>query len=119
MTFKNKGRFNAPLVCQLAKQMGFSIHKNNVNDAYFRAKEQGNLIKEKMLQYLFQIINEENDIEPLDPLQQYKIFVGKGNNSIMIRTLFKTRYWWHLHDKEEYDRVNLMWTQLRKNAIMD
>jgi hypothetical protein len=45
--------------------------------------------------------------------------VGKGNNSILIRTLFKTRFWWLLHDKEEIEKVNFMWTQLRKNIIMD
>jgi hypothetical protein len=33
--------------------------------------------------------------------------------------LFKTRYWWLLHDKEEIEKVNFMWTQLRKNPIMD
>jgi hypothetical protein len=24
----------------------------------------------------------------------YKYFIGKGNNSIMVRSLFKNRYWW-------------------------
>jgi hypothetical protein len=33
--------------------------------------------------------------------------------------LFKTRHWWLLHDKEELERVNFMWTQLRKNHIME
>ena len=45
--------------------------------------------------------------------------MGKGNNSILIRTLFKTRFWWLLHDKEEIEKVNFMWTQLRKNNIME
>jgi len=49
----------------------------------------------------------------------YKCFVGKGNNSILIRTLFKTRFWWLLHDKEELERVHFMWTQLRKNSIIE
>ena len=44
--------------------------------------------------------------------------VGKGNNSVMVRSLFKSRYWWLLHDKEEMDKVNLMWTQCRKQDIM-
>jgi hypothetical protein len=52
-------------------------------------------------------------------VHQYKCYVGKGNNSILIRTLFKTRFWWLLHDKEEIEKVNFMWTQLRKNPIMD
>jgi hypothetical protein len=41
----------------------------------------------------------------------YKVHVGAGNNSVLIRALFKQRVWWLLHDKEELDRVNLMWTQ--------
>jgi hypothetical protein len=24
----------------------------------------------------------------------YKYFIGKGNNSIMVRSLFKNRFWW-------------------------
>ena len=48
----------------------------------------------------------------------YKCFIGKGNNSMLIRTLFKSRYWWLLHDKEEIDKVNFMWTQLKKASIM-
>lgn len=36
----------------------------------------------------------------------------------MVRALFKSRSWWLLHDKEEMDKVNLMWTQCRKQDIM-
>ena len=28
----------------------------------------------------------------------YKYFIGKGNNSIMVRSLFKNRFWWLQHD---------------------
>jgi len=24
----------------------------------------------------------------------YKCYVGKGNNQILVRSLFKTRFWW-------------------------
>jgi len=40
----------------------------------------------------------------------YKVYVGKGNNSVMVRSLFKTRFWWLLHDKDEMEKVNFMWT---------
>jgi len=49
---------------------------------------------------------------------KYKYFVGTGNNSMLVRSLFKNRPWWYLHDKEEIEKVNFIWTQLRKNAIM-
>jgi hypothetical protein len=108
-----------------------SINKSWFNNDGFgiKSREQANMIKEKLIAYLCKIMVEENlpdnsvsshDQEQLtQPQQQYKCFVGKGNNSILIRTLFKTRYWWLLHDKEEIEKVNFMWTQLRKNPIMD
>jgi hypothetical protein len=49
----------------------------------------------------------------------YKCFVGKGNNSMLVRTLFKSRFWWLLHDKDDDDKVNFLWTQLRKKSIME
>jgi len=117
--------------------MGLQLQKQNISEAFFRNRETGNALKEKVLNYIFRIINEENQVDPTPSSstpeltadiqgtvaqygnQPYKCFVGKGNNSFMIRTLFKTRYWWLLHDKEELDKVNFMWTQLRKNSIMD
>ena len=38
---------------------------------------------------------------------------------MLIRTLFKSRFWWLLHDKEEFDKVNFIWTQLRKKSVME
>lgn len=58
----------------------------------------------------------------LDPKQQgfhYKCYVGKGNNQMMVRALFKNRFWWLFQDKEEPEKVNFFWTQLRKLSIMN
>lgn len=38
---------------------------------------------------------------------------------MLVRTLFKSRFWWLLHDKEEDEKVNFLWTQLRKKSIME
>ena len=38
---------------------------------------------------------------------------------MLVRSLFKNRHWWLLHDKEEMDKVNFMWTQIRKIDIMN
>lgn len=51
-------------------------------------------------------------------LPSYKVFVGKGNNAMLVRTLFKQRYWWMMHDKEEIEKVNFIWTQCRKQDII-
>lgn len=49
----------------------------------------------------------------------YKYHIGKGNNSIMVRSLFKNRYWWIQHDKNEMDKVNFMWTQIKNINHME
>jgi len=40
----------------------------------------------------------------------YKGYVQRGNNGQLVKSLFKCRYWWLLHDKEEIEKVNFMWT---------
>lgn len=52
-------------------------------------------------------------------LQSYKGYVGRGNNGQLVKSLFKQRFWWMLHDKEELEKVNFMWTQCRKHDIMN
>lgn len=44
--------------------------------------------------------------------------MGVGNNGVLVRSLFKNRYWWLLHDKEEVEKVNFIWTQCRKQTVM-
>ena len=33
--------------------------------------------------------------------------------------MFKNRFWWLFHEKEEPEKVNFFWTQLRKLSIMN
>lgn len=124
LCFKQKGKVNIPAIIKLGKQLGLQINANMFADGVLKSRETANLIKEKLIGYLCKVINEENQpadmpensavqeaIAPLNqPVHQYKCYVGKGNNSILIRTLFKTRFWWLLHDKEEIEKVNFMWT---------
>jgi hypothetical protein len=74
-----------------------------------RLNENTSRLMEKEQALLQQFQQDSND-----KVTHYKVFVGKGNNSVMVRSLFKTRFWFMIHDKEEMDKVNLMWTQCRK-----
>jgi hypothetical protein len=49
----------------------------------------------------------------------YKYSIGKGNNSIMVRNLFKNRFWWTPHEKEEMEKCNFIWTQIKNAKIME
>lgn len=47
--------------------------------------------------------------------KKYKIYIGPGNNSMLIKTFFKRReFWWSFTDK--IDDANFVWTQI-KSAI--
>lgn len=48
--------------------------------------------------------------------QKFKIFIGRGNNSMLIKSLFKRRnFWWCFTDK--YDEAHFVWTQIKINQI--
>ena len=49
--------------------------------------------------------------------QTYKAFVGKGNNSILIKSIIKSRPWWVL--TQEAGEANLLWTQMKNQKCID
>ena len=87
----------------------------------FKNRETGQPIKERLNAYLGRIINEENEVTLDNPhaFQPYKFFIGTGNNSFILRRLFKQRYWWWVGEKEDFDEVNFIWTQWRKNPLIE
>jgi hypothetical protein len=46
----------------------------------------------------------------------YKAFVGKGNNSILIKNTLKNRFWWNISENEA--DANLYWLQNRDNKFI-
>jgi carbonic anhydrase len=41
--------------------------------------------------------------------------VGAGNNSSLVRSILKRRYWWTISEKAE--NCHFVWTQLKNNNI--
>ena len=48
---------------------------------------------------------------------KYKIWIGPGNNWMLIKSLIKRRYWWLIAQERNLDEVNFVWTQLKVNSI--
>ena len=46
---------------------------------------------------------------------KYKFYVGKGNNSMLIKSLMKRRFWWEKVDDPK--QANFVWTQLKINSF--
>jgi hypothetical protein len=40
----------------------------------------------------------------------YKYYIGNGNNALLVRSLFKNRYWWVRNTKEEMKKSHFCWT---------
>jgi hypothetical protein len=76
-------------------------------------------IKEKILNYLDFLwkINYSNGIFIKSQPEEttYKAYIGSGNNSIMVKSILKRRFWWTITDKPEGS--NFVWTQLKVNSI--
>lgn len=56
-------------------------------------------------------------IPPTEPFFTYKYFLGKGNNSKLIKDVFGCRWWW-TRTHEEND-AHLVWTQLKKKNFIE
>lgn len=126
---KSKDDYDIPTIISLGKQLGIIYPKTQIVDHNFlRSREFLSFSKEKILRYLYSAINKSNgNIEPdnskaLAPFRQNRFFIGKGNNSVLVRSVLKQRWWWSPSDSEDLFNVNFLWTQWRKNkhlSILD
>ena len=91
-----------PFVCGLNEKGG--MHEKN---------------KEKILNYIDFLwkVNYSNGLFVKSQPEEvvYKAYVGGGNNSLMIKSIIKRRFWWSIADKAEGS--NFVWTQLKVNSI--
>lgn len=63
-------------------------------------------------------INYANGLFTIPPSTcAYKVFIGKGNNSIMVRGIVRRRGWWII--VEDSSEANMIWTQLKVNSYFD
>lgn len=64
------------------------------------------------------LVNLSNNlrVQVNEQIPHYSLYVGKGNNSALIKNLFRTyRPWWILEESGESQNINLYWYQLRQN----
>ena len=52
--------------------------------------------------------------ESLKAENQYKYYLGKGNNCLLVKSLLKRRFWWV--QTTEISEANFVWTQLKINS---
>ena len=80
--------------------------------------------KERMLKVLYNAINKGNDLEVTSAgcgseiKPKFTGYIGKGNNSFLVRQVLKTRPWWVQAEREDFSEANLIWTQWKKNSLI-
>ena len=81
-------------------------------------------MRERYRQYtdFLSLVSLSNNLEVKQSSKiDYSLFVGKGNNSPLIKSLFRTyRPWWRVEDLTANDEDSQMtWHQLRQNRLLD
>ena len=65
----------------------------------------------------------QNEIFMIPSSITYKYDISKGNNSFLVSTYFKNRFWWARHmpnqQSEDQEKCNFFWTQTKKRHIFD
>jgi hypothetical protein len=51
-------------------------------------------------------------------MKPYIIYVGKGNNSTLIKNVVNNRPWWVVTEDRNDPTINMVWTQLRQNEVL-
>ena len=114
LTFKNKeGAFDNETILRMAKTMKINLTKKGIGSVNFKDKEFSYNIREQLGKYLSSIINNSNNYDSSESTLkglQYRFFIGKGNNGVMVRTVLKQRWWWNYGSRKD-DNLNLLWTE--------
>jgi hypothetical protein len=42
---------------------------------------------------------------------RYKMFIGKGNNSLLVKSIMKRRFWWQFTHNIDDHNINFYWSQ--------
>eukprot|EP01022_Parablepharisma_sp_SALTPOND_P025273 TRINITY_DN583_c0_g2_i1.p1 TRINITY_DN583_c0_g2~~TRINITY_DN583_c0_g2_i1.p1 ORF type:complete len:933 (+),score=109.88 TRINITY_DN583_c0_g2_i1:11362-14160(+) len=77
----------------------------------FKSRERICQLKETLLRILYSTLNKENTYTPESGVTP-KFFIGAGNNSPLVKSLMRERWWWS--PAEDSQRTNnMLWTQWR------
>jgi|688.fasta_scaffold578489_1 tubulin--tyrosine ligase len=48
---------------------------------------------------------------------QYKAYICKGNNGLLVKSIIKSRPWWALRSNSDIDNCSLVWTEWKKTKL--
>ncbi|CAG9315373.1 unnamed protein product [Blepharisma stoltei] len=90
--------------------------KETMRDKEWLGKAKGQILKDFALQ-----LNWSNGMTLVTPTENYftyKYYLGKGNNSALVKQCLSTRYWWSRVEEADIDSANLIWTQWKDRDFL-
>lgn len=104
----------------ISRAKTISIKKRPIIDYLGKVKPQMNFDELQLLKIMYYKdmiwkvwFNSSRKVIP--PNASPKYFVGKGNNSKLIKSIMGKRWWWKLDSREE--NANFLWTQLKIYSV--
>ena len=97
------------------------IQKLSKNLANPKDKDRYLELKERYYREFLTKINKSNNFDlkfPTSTFPPYKYYIGRGNNSILVRAALKTRFWWSMGDFDDWSDYHFLWTQWKSNKIL-
>lgn len=98
------------------------IQKLSKNLANPKDKERYLDLKEKYYREFLVKVLKSNGVDkivfPTATFAPYKYYIGRGNNSGIVRTALKSRFWWSMGDYDDWEDYNFIWTQWKSNKVL-
>ncbi|OMJ95251.1 hypothetical protein SteCoe_1466 [Stentor coeruleus] len=115
---------DAPIVNEIPKikrKNPQKVEKIHVKDA-IRDKDWISRAKPQISKSFNMQISKSNGLVlelPTDSFFYYKYYLGKGNNSNLIKQCLSTRWWWTRVNEDEISNANLVWTQWKDKKTLE
>lgn len=103
------------MIAKSPKKLGRTVTENITPKG--RIKDNTIKVKTEVERIWRRVINNSNGIEPYVPsFTTYTVFIGKGNNSPLIKKIFTSRSWWKLTESKE--SANFVWSQWKDKLLI-
>ena len=108
-------------VTKLKRKNFQTVEKASLKDA-IRDKDWILKAKPQIYRSFFGYLNKSNALvieQPSENFFYYKYYLGKGNNSNLIKQCLSGRWWWARVGEEEVESAHLIWTQWKDKKVVE
>lgn len=94
---------------------------------HFEGESDGQYMKKfkNLMNFIFKVNYSNNIYIALNVLRvteipvihRFKVYIGRGNNSLLVKSILKRRFWWEITNNIEEEGISFYWTQNKVDKI--